>query len=277
MEDTRFSVRSAVMHDSPLPSAETDGPPEPAAGLSPQAPSELELRLRDAGAEVLLALLHEHAAHLEVQAARQALRNPHCTPEVVELLAGQQRLTAFYEVRRALALHPRAPEPLALRHVPGLFWRDLMALGQDTRLHPRVRRSADQFLILRLPELSLGEKINLARRCGVGIISQLRHDQSPRVIAALLDNPRLTEDLLAPILHAPNTSGAILAIVAADRRWGLRPALQAALSRHPATPVATALRLLPLLRKPDLRAVAHDPRVPEPVRRRARLLLGEEP
>jgi len=260
------------MHDSPP----SDATPEPAASLSPQAPSELELRLRDAGAEGLLALLHEHLEHLEVQAARQALRNPHCAAEAVELLASQQRLTAFYEVRRALAFHPRAPEPLALRYVPGLFWRDLMALGQDMRLHPRVRRSADQFLLLRLPELALGEKINLARRCGVGIISQLRHDPSPRVIAALLDNPRLTEDLLAPILHSPKTSGAVLALVAADRRWGVRPALQAALARHPATPVATALRLLPLLRKPELRAVAHDPRVAEPVRRRARLLLGEE-
>jgi hypothetical protein len=266
MEDTRFSVRSAVMHDSPLP-----------ATLSQEGPSALELRLRDAGAEDLLALVSAHAAHLEVPAARQALRNPHCTAEIVELLASQQRLTAFYEVRCALALHPRAPEPLALRYVPGLFWRDLMAVGQDTRLHPRVRRSADQFLILRLPQLALGEKINLARRCGTGIISQLRHDPSPRVIAALLDNPRLTEDLLAPVLHAANTSGAVLAVVAADRRWGLRPALQAALARHPATPVATALRLLPLLRKTELRGVAHDPRAAEPVRRRARLLLGEEP
>lgn len=255
------------MHDPALPAA---GPPEP-------GPSELELRLRAAGAEELLALVRENVPHLDVPAVRQVLRNPHCTAEIVELLAGQPRLIAFYEVRRDVALHPRAPEPLALRHVPGLFWRDLMAVGQDTRLHPRVRRSADQHLALRLPELALGEKINLARRCGLGIVSQLRHDPSPRVIAALLDNPRLTEDLLAPILHAPTTPGAVLAVVAADRRWGLRPALQAALARHPATPVATALRLLPLLRKTELRAVAHDPRAAEPVRRRARLLLGEQP
>ena len=243
----------------------------------PPEPGELELRLREAGAEELLALVREQAPHLEVPAARLALRNPHCTAEILELLADQPRLVAFYEMRRDLALHPRSPEPLALRHVPGLYWRDLMVLGQDTRIRPRVRKAADQHLAMRLPEMALGEKIALARRCGTGILSQLRHDPSPRVVAALLDNPRLTEDLLAPVVHASNTSGPVLALVAADRRWGARPALQAALARHPATPPATALRLLPLLRKQELRGLAQDPRISEPVRRRAQLLLGEEP
>jgi hypothetical protein len=236
----------------------------------------LEPLLRDAGAEELLALVRENARRLGVPEARQVLRNPHCTAEIAELLADQPRLISFYEVRRDLALHPRTPEPLALRHVPGLYWRDLMTLGIDMRVRPRVRKAADQQLSLRLPELALGEKINLARRCGTGVLSQLRHDPSPRVIAALLDNPRLTEDLLAPIVHKPSTPGPVLALVAADRRWGARPALQSALARNPGTPAATALRLLPLLRKPELRAVAQDPRTSEPVRLRARLLLGEE-
>lgn len=242
----------------------------------PDSPSDLEMRLREAGAEELLALVREHAARLEVREARQALRNPHGSAEVVEQLAEQGRLLSFYELRRDLALHPRAPEPLALRHIPGLFWRDLLTLGLDTRIRPRVRRAADQYLTARLPELALGEKINIARRCGPGVVSQLRHDPSPQVIAALLDNPRLTEDALAPIVHAPTTPGPVLALIAADRRWGVRPALQAALARNPAAPVATVLRLLPLLRKPELRGVAQDPRAPEPVRLRARLLLGEE-
>lgn len=250
---------------------ETAPSPEPIDPLEP-----LEMRLREAGAEELLRLVKERAALLEVREARQALRNPYCSAEVVELLAEQGRLLAFYELRRDLTLHPRAPEPLALCHVPGLFWRDLMTLGLDTRVHPRVRRAADQYLAARLPGLALGEKISIARRCGLGAVAQLRQDPSPRVIAALLDNPRLTEGALAPIVHAPTTPGPVLALIAADRRWGGRPALQAALARNPATPVATVLRLLSSLRKPELRGVAQDPRTAEPVRQRARLLLGEE-
>lgn len=258
---------------------EMNPPPEPPDTAPQPGHDDLELRLlrlREAGAEELLALLREHGPRLDVQAVRQALRNPHCAAEAIELLAEQARLLSFYEVRRDLALHPRSPEPLALRFVPGLFWRDLVTLGLDTRVRPRVRRAADLQLAARLPGLALGEKIAIARRCGAGILAQLRHDPSPRVIAAVLDNPRLTENALAPVVHAPTTPGPVLALVAADRRWGVRPALQAALARNPATPVAAALRLLPLLRKPELRAVAQDPKTAEPVRLRARLLLGEE-
>lgn len=244
---------------------------------TPPAPvPELDRRLREAGSEELLELVRAHAGELDVAAACQALRNPYCTVEIVELLAEQGRLASFYEMRRELAFHPRAPEPLVLRLVPGLWWRDLMALGLDTRVRPRVRRSADQFLTMRLPELALGEKINLARRAAPGVLSHLRHDPSPRVIAAMLDNSRLTEDILAPVVHKTATPGPVLAAIAADRRWGVRPGLQLALARNPGTPLATALRLLPLLRRPELKTLSQDVRVPEAVRSRARVLLGEE-
>lgn len=249
--------------------------PFPFREREPEEPG-LEQRLREAGSEELLALVKEHVGELEVDAAQQALRNSHCTAEVVEVLADHSRLVSFYEIRRDVALHPRTPEPLAMRFVPGLFWRDLVALGLDTRVRPRVRRVADEHLILRLPQLAVGEKVTIARRAGAGVIAHLRHDPSPRVIAALLDNPRLTEDLLAPLAHAAATPGAVLALIAADRRWGARYSLQAALARNPATPAAAALRILSLLRKPELRAAAQDPRAPEVVRTRARLLLGEE-
>lgn len=203
------------------------------------------------------------------------MRNSYATAEVVERIASVQRLLSFYEVRRDLALHPRTPEVLALRFVPGLFWRDLAAIGLDTRLRPQVRRAADLQLGARLQELSVGEKVSLARRAGPGLLPQLRQDPSPRVFAALLDNPRLTEGILAPLASSPRTPGPILAALAADRRWGVRYPLQTALARNPGTPLETALRILPLLRKADLKAVTADLRIPEAVRRRARLLLGE--
>ncbi len=138
---------------------------------SPSTPgSDLENRLREARSGELLALVREHLAVLEPPAVRQALHNPFCTTEIVELFAGMPRLVSFYEVRRDLALHPQTSEPVALHLVPGLWWRDLIALGLDTRLRPRVRRLADQYLILRLPELALGEKINLARRAAAGVL-----------------------------------------------------------------------------------------------------------
>jgi len=248
---------------------------EPVQG---EAPSELDPsilhRMRDAGSEELLALVREHAGLLDPPAVRLVLRSSFVTAEVIEALA-QPRLLSFYEVRRDLALHPRAPQVLAQQLVPGLYWRDLAALGGDTRVHPRLRRMADQYLAMRLPELALGEKISIARRAGAGLLAQLRNDPSPRVIGALLDNPRMTEDILAPVVHGAATPGPVLALIAADRRWGARYGLQVAICRNPGTPLATGLKLLPLLRKTELKAIAADPRLSGAVRQRARLLLGD--
>jgi hypothetical protein len=81
--------------------------------------------------------------------------------------------------------------------------------------------------------------------------------------------------VLAPVLHRASTSPAILELIANDRRWGVRYPLRLALVRNPATPLKISWRLLEALRKADLRPVAADPRIPEPVRRRARVLLGD--
>lgn len=237
--------------------------------------NDLDLRLREAGSEELLALLREQGDRLPAPSVRQALRNPHCSAEVVDLLASQPRLLSFYEVRRDLALHPKTPEVLALKFVPGLFWRDLMTLGLDTRLRPTLRRAADLQLLARVSQLAVGERVALARRASASILAQLRNDPNPRVIGALLDNPRLTEGILAPMLASASTPPPILDLIAGDRRWGVRYALKVALARNPRTPLETVLRLLAALRKPDLKAVASDPRLPEPARFRARLLLGE--
>ncbi len=236
---------------------------------------ELHRRLREAGSEELLALLRERSGELTAPAARHALRNPYCTAEAIEAIAGEQRLLSFYEVRRDLTLHPRTPELLAARFVPTLWWRDLMALALDTRLRPALRHAAEIHLGAHLPGMAVGEKISLARRASVGVLSLLRYDPSPRVIAALLDNPRLTEGLLGPVLHRASTPPSILELIANDRRWGVRYPLRLALVRNPATPLKISWRLLEALRKVDLRPVATDPRVPEPVRRRARVLLGD--
>jgi len=124
--------------------------------------------------------------------------------------------------------------------------------------------------------MAVGEKITVARRAGAGVLAQLRHDPSPRVVAALLDNPRMTEGILAPVAQSARTPPPILDLIAADRRWGVRYPLRLALARNPATPIEAAWRILGTLRKPDLKPLAADPRLPEPVRRRARVLLGED-
>ncbi len=236
----------------------------------------LGARLREVDTEELHELLREHAAELDVPRALQALRNPFLGREGVETIADQGRLLSSYELKRMIALHPKTPEPLALRFVPSLFWRDLLDLGLDTRVRPALRRAADRRLMARLSSLAVGEKMTVARRASPRVLGRLRHDPTPRVVEALLENPRTTEGVLLPLVSSEDAQPAVLELVARHRRWGARHEVRYLLCTNPRTPVQTSLPILPLLRKRELETVARDVRLPPPVRKRAKVLLGME-
>jgi hypothetical protein len=241
-----------------------------------EAAHELGRQLREAGGAELEALVRGRLAEIGPPEACLALRNPFADASLIELLvAGAPALLRAYEFRRELALHPRTPELISLRLVPGLYWLDLVRLGLDVRIRPLVRRAADLRLIERLSVLSVGERIALARQAGAAVLAQVRRDPTPRVIAAMLENPRLTEGLLLPLLAGDEVSAPVLALVAANSRFGSRYPVRLAVAKNPRTPAAVAMGLLPGLRKSDLGAVGADPRLAWPVRQRARLLLGE--
>ena len=103
----------------------------------------------------------------------------------------------------------------------------------------------------------------------------LRQDRHPRVFAAVLENPRMTEGLLVPVLKSEATPSEILDLVAQNGRWGSRYTLRMALCRNRRTRMQTALGLLPGLKKADLRALTKEPKLAPAVKDRARLLLGE--
>src|SRR5258708_15594195 len=127
-------------------------------------PDEMERCLGEAGSEELLALVRDRAAELSPEGVRQALRNPYVTAEVIGELAAQSRLLSFYEVKRELARCRATPQMLALRLIGTLFWADLVAIGLDTRLHPRVRHAARPQLTARPPALAGGGEIGTAPR-----------------------------------------------------------------------------------------------------------------
>ncbi len=234
----------------------------------------LDLRWREASEEELLELLERHADELDAGAVGQVLVNPFASSRVIERLLASRNLLAFYEVKRSIARHPRCPEIEALKLLPGLFWRDLVRIGSDIRIGPVVRRAADRQLSRRLPGLSVGERQAIARSAGAGLIATIRHDPEVRVIRGLLENPRLTEGALSPLLTSDAARPEVLTEIARNRRWGARNGVRVAICRNPRTPVATAQQLLPMLQKKDLRDVASDRRLAAAVRRRADLLLG---
>jgi hypothetical protein len=256
------------------PDERTGEAPERARAEPPEPARELDLarRLREADEAGLERILADHREQLDGPALRQLFRNPFLSRRIIESLIAVAELAATYEFRLEAARHPRTSQPVALAYVGGLFWPDLIRIGLDTHLHPVVRRAADLRIAERLPGLAVGEKIAIARTGSQTVIGALRTDPTPRVIEALLENPRLTEGLLLPLVAGDGAPARVLAVVAASGRWSVRYPVRLALCRNPRTPPDLVLSHLAMLKKGDLQAVARDHRLTLPVRRRAELL-----
>ncbi len=237
----------------------------------------IRTRLGRANSRELLALLAEEADALTVGDARRVLRNPFATAEVIEELTAVRRLLASYDVRSAIARHRRTPESVALRFVSGLFWRDLLEIAADVRISTAVRRVAEKYLIRRLERLTTGEKMAIARRATPEVLAHLRRDPSLQVIKALLDNPRLTEPTLLPLVASEATLPRVLDLVARAPRWGARYEIRVALSRNTRSPFRVIFDILPTLRRRDLLVVADREDHSSIVRHRARELLEARP
>lgn len=222
----------------------------------------------------LLLLVSQHLGDMPVGIASAALRNPFAGRQLVELLCSNRGLLRSTTFRREVVGHRATAEVRALRLISGLGWRDLIEVGGNVRVRPTVRRAANLQVASRLPGLAGGERVIIARRASAELIRRLVRDLDRRVIAALLENPRLTEVLLMPLLSSTSSSPDVLKQVADDALWNRRKAVQRALCRNPKTPPATASALLPSIGKIDLRAVAADGRITESVRAKARALLG---
>ncbi len=236
---------------------------------------ELSSRLAQAGAEELAALVQENLPVLDLVCLRQILRNPHVHREVLNTLMGNRRLLTVYEVRRDLARHPQIAQVHAMKFLSTLFWRDLMETGLSLQVSPVVRRAADRQLVNRLPGLAVGEKRSIARRASHGVLIHLRFDPQAQVISAFLENPRMTQGLLLPLVSSDKAAPGILRLVAENPRWGVLYAIRQALVRNPRTPPAVATRLLVGLKKADRQAVARDPRLSPAVRQKARRMMGD--
>lgn len=206
-----------------------------------------------------------------------ALRNRSAPAAAIRRIARRHDWLRAYEVKRALVAHPNAPPAVARTYVHHLYWRDLAEVAADLRLHPALRRRAEELLGVRLGELAVGERIALARRVVRGLVAPLAALGEPRVLAALLANPRLVEGDVAHMARGAETPGEVLREIAEHPRWGERLAVRRALLENPRTPVHAALRILDRLPRVDLRRVATHAAIPRVVRLGAARRLGLTP
>lgn len=117
--------------------------------------------------------------------------------------------------------------------------------------------------------LTLGERKSHARTHDREVILLMLRDPHPAVVAILLDNPHITEADVVRIASARPGVPASLATLAAHPRWSVRHLVKRALVLNPSTPLADAIRIATTLRAQELRELAADLSLPEPLRTHA--------
>ncbi len=203
------------------------------------------------------------------------LRRADLPQEILESILGDRTARKHHAVRTALAAHPRTPRTRALALVSTLFWRDLAHLSADARVHPAIRRAADQDLLRRIPEMAIAEKVDLARIVGRGTLRLLCLDPDPRVLVSVLDNRFTIEaDVIqAAVQHSAGPES--LDLIIRHPRWGARAGVRSAVLRSPSLPDALALGLLTRASLEDLRGIRDSPRTSALVRACAERVLAE--
>ena len=224
---------------------------------------------REAPAAALTASLRQAgAAYLDGALANAALqphhlltivRNPAVTPALLQRVGRSPVWMRQNRLRIALVLHPKTPASTALPLMSFLRWGDLARVAVAPRLSVAVRQAAERILLLRLPELEVGERITLARIGTPAVIKGMHRDDHPLVIRALLDNPRLQGDEVLSIAGCGDSPPAVLQAIAESSRFASRPEVQLALASNPRTPTPVGLRVVNELDRSGLEAVLGSP------------------
>ena len=136
----------------------------------------------------------------------------------------------------------------------------------EPRVDPTVRRAAERLLRQRLDGMSTGEKISLGRRSPRTVFAALLEDPDPRILRALLGNPRLLEHDAVKVASDGRSRPEVLSFLASHPVWGRRRSVREALVRHPRTPVPVALGLVSRFPRRELTRLIRDAAVPKIVR-----------
>jgi hypothetical protein len=126
-----------------------------------------------------------------------------------------------------------------------------------------------------LTALPVSERLKLAMRGSREQRAQLIRDSNKMVAVAVLSNPKLTETEVEAYARMANLAEDVLRVIATNRAWVKNYNVVSALARNPKTPTALAMGFLQRLNERDLKMIAIDRNVSEPVRLAARKFVAK--
>ena len=139
--------------------------------------------------------------------------------------------------------------------------------GRPLRRRDDAPQTAD---VKALSSLSIMERMKLATRGTREQRSVLVRDPNRLVAAAVLSSPKLTDSEVEQFAKMANVAEDVLRVIGTNRAWTKNYGVVAGLVRNPKTPLAISMNLLQRINDKDVRLLALDRNVPEPLRIAAR-------
>jgi hypothetical protein len=198
------------------------------------------------------------------------LKDPELSSDAVEQISRNASAMKSRKVRMAMASHLRTPRRIALRIVRELYTFELMQFALRPGAAADLKRIADELLLSRLPSITLGERISLARRSSTLVAAGLLLDKEPQVWQLALENARLTEAAIVKALQRPTGTRAFVEAVSYHAKWSVRHEVQVALLRNAHTSLAKALEFARRIPPRLLRDILHASRLPERIKSQLR-------
>jgi len=184
--------------------------------------------------------------------ALRLLHRPELTTEILQALARNPISASSRKVLNALARHAKTPRRITLRLIQRLWTFELMQFVLTLTVAADLRMHAEKLLVTRSAAISLGERISLARRASAGVVGALLLDSDARVVAAALNNSRLTEAAIMKALSRESAPQHLVLAIIQHEKWRARQDVRIALLRNPKTPLARALQIAESLPGPIL-------------------------
>lgn len=200
---------------------------------------------------------------LEEDHALALLNRQDLPPAAFEALARNPVASRNRKTLLKLVQHVRVPRHVALPLLRRLFAFELMDVALSPTAAADLKLMGEQLLIDKLEAISLGERINMARRASAGVASALLLQDERTVIQAALQNPRMTEASIVKAISAADSPGTLIGILVEHTKWSLRREIQLAVLRRPEAPEAIVMRIARTLPRPVIYELLKELRLPE--------------
>jgi hypothetical protein len=185
---------------------------------------------------------------------------------VVEALGKNVAVSRLRTVRWALLTHQRAPRHISLPLLRHLYPFELMKLAVVPQLAADLKRGAEEALIAKSASLSSGERLALAKQGSSALAAALLLDPEQRIMAAALQNPRLTEEGVVRGLVHPESSPHLAPAVCHDAKWRVRHEVRIAALRCEFTPLAYGIDFASKLSPAQLKDVLAQSRLSDQIK-----------